>query len=241
MRTLVIGDIHGALIALQQVLQRAQITPKDHLIFLGDYADGWSQTPQVLDFLIQYPQQHHCTFLRGNHDALCYDFLCGKTNDTMWYLHGGKATVKAYENISENTKEAHRNFLFALEDYYLDDDNRLFLHAGFTNLRGVAYEYFTEMLYWDRTLWETACSTTLAPAHPQYPTRLRLYKQIYIGHTPTTRLGSTHPLTFHNVTTVDTGAAFKGVITILDIDNNTYWQSDPVYTLYPQEQGRNTK
>ena len=53
MRTLVIGDIHGALIALQQVLQRAQITPKDHLIFLGDYADGWSQTPQVLDFLIE--------------------------------------------------------------------------------------------------------------------------------------------------------------------------------------------
>ena len=46
------------------------------------------------------------------------------------------------KNISENTKEAHRNFLFALEDYYLDDDNRLFLHAGFTNLRGVAYDTY---------------------------------------------------------------------------------------------------
>ena len=52
MRTLVIGDIHGGLRALHQVLERAAATPKDRLVFLGDYVDGWSQSPQVLDFLI---------------------------------------------------------------------------------------------------------------------------------------------------------------------------------------------
>ena len=57
MRTLVIGDIHGAIKALTQVLERADIQPTDHLIFLGDYADGWSQTPEVLDFLISYQHQ----------------------------------------------------------------------------------------------------------------------------------------------------------------------------------------
>jgi len=54
MRTLVIGDIHGAPRALIQVLQRADIQHDDFLIFLGDYADGWSETPELLDFLIGY-------------------------------------------------------------------------------------------------------------------------------------------------------------------------------------------
>ncbi len=40
MRTLVIGDIHGGLKALVQVLERAAVQPTDELIFLGDYTDG---------------------------------------------------------------------------------------------------------------------------------------------------------------------------------------------------------
>jgi serine/threonine protein phosphatase 1 len=38
---------------------------------------------------------------------------------------------------------------------------------------------------------------------------------------------------------VDTGAAFKGRLTALDIQTKEFWQSDPVWKLYPQEQGRN--
>ncbi|MBB1568011.1 MAG: serine/threonine protein phosphatase [Capnocytophaga sp.] len=239
MRTLVIGDIHGAIKALTQVLERADIQSTDHLIFLGDYADGWSQTPEVLDFLISYQHQQRCLFLRGNHDALCYDFLQGKNMDILWRLHGGKATEKAYQNVTETRRQAHLDFLASLQNYYLDAQNRLFLHAGFTNLRGIAYEHFPEMYYWDRTLWELAQSSTLPPTDPHYPNRLKLYTHIYIGHTPTTRLGTDKPLSFNGVTNVDTGAAFKGRITIMDIDTLQYWQSDPVYTLYPDEAGRN--
>ena len=63
MRTLVIGDIHGALRALVQVLERADIQTDDYLIFLGDYADGWSETPEVLDFLIEYQKKQRGNFL----------------------------------------------------------------------------------------------------------------------------------------------------------------------------------
>ena len=51
--TFVIGDIHGGLRALHQVLERSQVTREDTLIFLGDFVDGWSESPQVLDFLIE--------------------------------------------------------------------------------------------------------------------------------------------------------------------------------------------
>ena len=51
-RILVVGDIHGGLLALQEVLANANVSSNDKLIFLGVYVDGWSQSPQVLDFLI---------------------------------------------------------------------------------------------------------------------------------------------------------------------------------------------
>ncbi|MFN7675810.1 metallophosphoesterase, partial [Flavobacterium sp.] len=48
-RKLVIGDIHGGLRALHQIMDRAKVTTDDTLIFLGDYVDGWSESPKVLD------------------------------------------------------------------------------------------------------------------------------------------------------------------------------------------------
>ncbi|CEN32952.1 hypothetical protein CCAN12_280002 [Capnocytophaga canimorsus] len=38
---------------------------------------------------------------------------------------------------------------------------------------------------------------------------------------------------------VDTGCAFKGKITVMDIQTKQFWQSDPVWQCYPDEQGRN--
>ena len=90
MRTLVIGDIHGAYAALLEVLERAQVTPHDQLIFLGDYADRGKHTPQVLDKLIALQQTHQVIYLRGNHDALCCDFLLGKPMSDLWRSHGAR-------------------------------------------------------------------------------------------------------------------------------------------------------
>ena len=39
-RTFVIGDIHGGLKALLQVLNKLEVTAKDTLIFVEDYVDG---------------------------------------------------------------------------------------------------------------------------------------------------------------------------------------------------------
>ena len=53
MKKFVIGDIHGGLKALLQVLKKINCDENDTLIFLGDYVDGWSESPAVLDFLIE--------------------------------------------------------------------------------------------------------------------------------------------------------------------------------------------
>lgn len=243
-RNLVIGDIHGGLRALHQIIERANVSRADTLIFLGDYVDGWSQSPQVIDFLIELNQKQNCIFIRGNHDELLLDWLKGNTkeiDEPMWFKHGGEATVLAYSTISDAIRHAHIEFLESLQNYYLDHQNRLFVHAGFTNMNGVNYEYFSKLFYWDRTLWETALAldTTIDVTSFFYPKRLKLYPEIYIGHTPVTRINETTPIRKACVWNVDTGAAFLGPLTILDVDTKEFWQSEPLPHLYPTEKGRN--
>lgn len=239
-RTLVIGDIHGGLRALLQVFERAEVTTNDTLIFLGDYVDGWSESPQVLDFLIDLKKTHNCIFIKGNHDDLLLDWFRGIDND-LWHQHGGEATILAYSLLPDDAKLRHIAFIENLQNYYLDDKNRLFVHAGFTNINGVASEYFPSLLFWERTLWEMAVSLdkSIEKDDIKYPKRLTLYKEIFIGHTPVTRLGETTPMQMANVWNVDTGAAFKGPLTILDVDSKQFWQSEPLPDLYAGEIGRN--
>jgi serine/threonine protein phosphatase 1 len=241
MRTLVIGDIHGGLRALHQIMERAKVTTKDTLIFLGDYVDGWSQSPQVIDYLMQLQITHNCICIRGNHDELLLHWLNDNNDNLLWYKHGGESTVLAYASVTATTKKKHIEFLETLKDYHLDEQNRLFIHAGFTNMNGVYFEYFPKLFYWDRTLWETALAmnTTMKPDNLLYPKRLTLYKEVYIGHTPVSRIGKTTPVQMACVWNVDTGAAFKGPLTIMDVDTKEYWQSEPLHHLYFDEKGRN--
>jgi serine/threonine protein phosphatase 1 len=241
MRTLVIGDIHGGLRALHQIMERANVTTNDTLIFLGDYVDGWSQSPQVIDYLIALKTTHNCICILGNHDELVLEWLENSKENLTWYSHGGEATVLAYSKVDKKTIKKHIEFLKSLKNFHLDEQNRLFIHAGFTNMNGVDFEYFPKLFYWDRSLWETALALdkTMKPDDMFYPKRLTLYKEIYIGHTPVSRINKTVPVQMANVWNVDTGAAFKGPLTMMDVDSKQFWQSEYLPSLYPNEKGRN--
>ena len=172
---------------------------------------------------------------------MCYEWLGKGKDNPLWFQHGGKATSDSYRTASKKTKENHIAFFESLENYYLDSENRLFLHAGFTNLKGVHHEYIETNYYRDRTLWELALALNpnLTKTDSSYPKRLLHYKEIYIGHTPVTKIGLTFPHNGANVWNIDTGAAFKGPLSMMDVDTKEVWQSDPVHIFYPDENGRN--
>lgn len=240
-RTLVIGDIHSGLRALHQVLERAVVQTDDTLIFLGDYVDGWSEAVETVNYLIELSTTHHCIFIRGNHDELVSNWLSSGKDNPLWFKHGGEATSISYGKADSHTKEKHISFYEDLKDYYLDAENRLFLHAGFTNLKGVEYEYFGKTFYWDRTLWELAqaMDPTLEKTAANYPKRLAHYKEIFIGHTPISKTSYAEPKQAATVWNLDSGAAFRGPLSLMDVDTKQIWVSEPVENLYPGETGRN--
>ena len=82
MRTVVIGDIHGGFRALKQVLETADLPKDTRYIFVGDYVDGWSESAEVVSYLIDFSEKNDCIFIRGNHDELLYKYLkLTKEND----------------------------------------------------------------------------------------------------------------------------------------------------------------
>ncbi|OCA71206.1 metallophosphoesterase [Chryseobacterium arthrosphaerae] len=209
-RTLVIGDIHGGLRALKQVFERAAVTREDKLIFLGDFVDGWSESSQAIRFLIEVSGNQECT-------------------------------VESYTDYSREELEIHLEFFQRMKNYYVDKDNRLFIHAGYSSMHGPEKEVYSSNYHWDRTLWETAVAMDrkLKTSSELYPKRLLLYNEIFIGHTPTLYLGIRTPVNKANIWNMDTGAAFTGALSLMDINTKEYWQSDPLPLLYPDEKGRN--
>ncbi|OPC52253.1 serine/threonine protein phosphatase [Elizabethkingia miricola] len=240
-RTLVVGDIHGGLKALEQVLERANVTDKDKLIFLGDYVDGWSESSQVIDALIELSQKQECIFVKGNHDLYCEEWLAFGHKPEMWLLNGGVATMESYADYSDEEIDRHLEFFGQMHNYYTNEQSRLFIHAGYSSMHGPEKEMHSSNYRWDRTLWETAVAldTRIEKDSLQYPKRLLLFNEIFIGHTPTLHLGVSYPLNKANVWNIDTGAAFTGVVSIMDIDTKEFWQSEPLPGLYPDEKGRN--
>ena len=240
-RTYVIGDIHGAAKALAQLIDRINLQLTDRLIFIGDYVDGWSESAQVIDYLLELEKKYNCIFIKGNHDAWCEDWLETGFADSFWQSIGGQATMDSYKNISDERKAIHLNFFKRMKMYMVDEQDRLFVHAGFTSVEGLHREMHMTDFYWDRTLWEmVACmDPSITKESKRYPKRLLAFSEIFIGHTPVQRYGSEVPMQASIVWNVDTGAGFMGRISALDIESKEYYQSDVCQTLYPDEKGRN--
>ena len=125
--------------------------------------------------------------------------------------------------------------------YHIDDENRLFVHAGFSSPSGVEAEVNKNNLMHDRSLWERVLGIDIrSKQNPNlHPKRLKLYYEIYIGHTPTIRYNKYEPMNVLNVWNIDTGAAFTGKLSAVDIATKQVFQSDTLTFLYPNEFGRN--
>ena len=264
-RTLVFGDAHGGFKAFLQVLEKCNFDNKiDKLIGLGDVADGWGETAELVEYLItlQEESNNRHIFLRGNHDAWCQEWLNFGVAKDIWVVQGGKATIDSYIRTGLLTDKRHREFFNRLHNYYVDDKNRGFVHGGFRSKNGLGYEAYESDYYWDRTLWEIAMAVDKefklidTEDFRTNPYRFEKHTEIYIGHTSTgCWMIKPHlpeyqyseqpkqgriivPMNRCNVWNLDTGGGFEGRLTIMDIDTKEFWQSDNMKTLYPNERGR---
>jgi len=235
------GDIHGGLKAFEELMTLSPIDiHKDKLVLIGDYVDGWSESAELIQCLIELKKTmgDRLVTILGNHDVWCYDYLHTGITPFNWTQQGGQATINSYIKTGYTLNQEHRDFFKDLVNFYIDEDNNIFIHGGWAYRED---EFPVSALYkinegtiskecqWDRSLLEGAKSG----AKSQNPFKgTKMFNKVFIGHTATT---SALPEKYGNLWNIDSGAGWFGKLTIMDVDTEEYWQSNFVKNYYPSE------
>lgn len=225
-RLYAIGDIHGRLDLLDQLLAQIDDDDRAHgdartgLIFLGDLVDRGPDSAGVVErvrtLCIERPDTR-C--LLGNHEEILLQVLAGDDRATRLFCRvGGEETAASYgisaevysgldyaelgESLRTLVPETHRAFLEKLEDLIVEGDYA-FVHAGVRP--GVAFtEQRPSDLRWIRD------------AFLDYNGELE--RLVIHGHTIRTKV----EILSHRIG-IDTGAYSTGVLTAIALEADRRW------------------
>jgi serine/threonine protein phosphatase 1 len=239
------GDIHGADNALQQCLERSKFdSDVDTLIQIGDVTDKWPGVYECVETLLKIKQKRNLIAIRGNHDDYFLDFINKGVHANNWGF-GSECTFQSYiKNLNNsiscktNKKKSnkllnpkdipaeHKAFFKAQLTYYIDQHNNCFIHGGFN--RHLPFEdQCTRDYYCDRKLWSDAMEFEVLQENlPATFFMHTSFKEVFIGHTPTTNWYIDEPMHCANVWNLDTGVGSGGKLTIMDVATKEFWQSD---------------
>ncbi len=215
MRTLAFGDIHGCYDSLVALWDEVEPTPKDTIIFLGDYVDRGPHSKQVIDFLLEKMEGLSLIRLTGNHEE---KFLLSRVYDfeiEAWIEDWDAiATLDSYgiDNrtnpvASDAIPESHWEFLRTCRPFY-ETDTHIFIHAS---------------IEYDLPLIEQQPYTLI---HKKLVIQDQPHisgKTVVCGHTAQ----KNHlPLDLRHTICIDTDAGRNGWVTCLDVEKGTYWQAN---------------
>ena len=173
-RLIAIGDIHGEIDKLNNLLKKIDPKIGDTLVFLGDYIDRGKDSAAVVDRLLELKNDFvECIFLKGNHEQLFLQTLKTLSAEDVanCISNGGAETLKQYLTMKKNDFEKfkiHIKFFKSLENYYLTDEF-LFVHAGISPYKPLEEQTEEEFL-WIRNEFI------------EYPTNIP--QKVIFGHTP---------------------------------------------------------
>lgn len=238
MRTYVVGDIHGYLHPLVELLEKVNFDyENDCLISMGDLCDRGPDTWGVLEHLLKIK---NLILIKGNHDPWLLTWLETTRQDRVWLYNGGMTTIKSYIANEQKNIDKHIELLNSGLYYYKTVHNgqrMCFVHGGFDKNHFIA-DHNPESLMWDRELVMQAMA-----AGPKVKLKTKdEFDIIFVGHTPTLYWDESvagkgqqpiyKPIYSGGVWNVDTGCGKGGHLTLFDLDNMTYIQSgDKCYSM----------
>jgi len=151
MRIYAVGDIHGCLRQLEQMLKligqdSSGVKERCQLVFVGDYIDRGPDSKGVIDRLLSPMDGVTATYLLGNHEQALLDFLENPSAYRDWKYFGAHETLVSYgispprfdddagfaaarDQLRQSMPEKHIAFLRGLERWAVFGDY-FFVHAG---------------------------------------------------------------------------------------------------------------
>jgi serine/threonine protein phosphatase 1 len=232
MNRYVVGDLHGNKDKFVEVLVKAKFNyDEDLLIVLGDIVDGHDQVYELIEELLKIKNK---IMILGNHDRWFIDWLSTKDNPPwIWHSQGGRATLGSYmKNLNKSEQDliipvTHQELFNSMVNYCILD-NMIFVHGGFNPMIPIQNQLQHDLI-WDRELIKTAIKKDIYRNDSDRIDKKILWKKVFVGHTSTMMYSSPEPIIRHNLVMMDTGAGWRGKVTLMNIDTDEIFQSS--YTL----------
>lgn len=238
-RTFVVGDIHGCIEALENVLNIVDFDfENDKLILIGDLCDRGPDTWAVVELLLKVKNK---IFILGNHDLCFKEYLKGNESYLKdWGIDMGKETVASYERRNWVNLDAHRALFDSTVPYYIEN-NICFVHGSLDRYMPISVQS-PDFLCRNRTLPYEVVNGYFGRGETIFTADN--FSKIFIGHTPTIcwNEGEEHsdgipklvleienpifyPIIKGGVHLIDTGCGKGGPLTMFDVYSGTYYQS----------------
>jgi serine/threonine protein phosphatase 1 len=220
MKRFALGDVHGELEKLKEVLKLSNFNyEEDELISLGDLVDRGPDSYGVVEELLKVK---NLIAIRGNHDNEWLKFI--KTGHNALINQGGRQTITSYENAEKDFSVHLDFFKYKQINYHIDEDNNCFVHGGFNRHENIRTQA-EHVLYWDRDLFLSALSYSAMKDNRYKFKMLDNFNKVYVAHTPTTYWNSSIPMKAANIINLDTGSGKGGLLTLYNLDTDEYWQA----------------
>ena len=130
MKTIIIGDIHGCIEELKELITLVNYKLEDKLILLGDYIDRGPSSLKVLEYIKELKNNSNNVYLLlGNHDYRFINDNIMFIDNIAWILTGKYKTLK---DIGDREEEYKKWLKKNTIKYYEDDDFQC-AHASIKN------------------------------------------------------------------------------------------------------------
>jgi len=130
-RLLIIGDVHGMLDELKELLNKADYTASrgDRVIFVGDLVNKGPESAGV----VQYAMDINATTVRGNHEDKVLRVWAGAEEARLQAEAKGKDGDKAYKKFTKSLGSGKKDALEVAQS--LSPEQRMWLAAAPVALR----------------------------------------------------------------------------------------------------------
>jgi serine/threonine protein phosphatase 1 len=201
-----IGDVHGCVEELEELLGMLPLKDDSTVIMLGDYIDRGPHSRRVLETLMEWRTRHNFVTLSGNHEEMLREFLDGSNPQRVarFILNGGSSTLADFadEHGEWVVPSSHIKFLEELKLWHETDDH-FFVHAGVPDISLKELDPIRDR---DELLW----------IRRSFINSTRKWeKRIVHGHTPVNAVEVSA-----SRINVDTACAYGGFLTAIELPNH---------------------